>query len=169
MKEWDLVRPPAPFGNFSHFYFFFSEDVPKLNSLQGDKLYNAYEKDIAIVNIFFGESTVFGESIGISSSYPAQEKPRLSACHEIGLLYNGCIIFWCSDEIFCRVWKISKDDLVWLHLQLRRFLRPLPWNQLRVSHWARLLVLCQTLQELCNEELRIHSQVVLHNSAIRIK
>ena len=28
---------------------------------QGDKLYNAYEKDIAIVNIFFGESTVFGE------------------------------------------------------------------------------------------------------------
>ena len=29
--------------------------------LQGDKLYNAYERDIAIVNIFFGESTVFGE------------------------------------------------------------------------------------------------------------
>ena len=30
---------------------------------QGDKVYNAYEKDIAIVNIFFGESTVFGEPI----------------------------------------------------------------------------------------------------------
>ena len=26
-------------------------------------MYNAYEKDIAIVNIFFGESTVFGEEI----------------------------------------------------------------------------------------------------------
>ena len=29
--------------------------------LKGDQLYNAYEKDIVIVNIFFGESTVFGE------------------------------------------------------------------------------------------------------------
>ena len=28
---------------------------------QGNLDYNAYEKDIAIVNIFFGESTVFGE------------------------------------------------------------------------------------------------------------
>ena len=28
---------------------------------QGEVLYNAYEKDIAIVNIFFGDSTVFGE------------------------------------------------------------------------------------------------------------
>ena len=30
-------------------------------SQQGNLDYNAYEKDIAIVNIFFGESTVFGE------------------------------------------------------------------------------------------------------------
>ena len=29
---------------------------------QGDLYYNAYDKDIAIVNIFFGDSTVFGES-----------------------------------------------------------------------------------------------------------
>ena len=28
---------------------------------QGEVLYNAYEKDIAIVNIFFGDSTVFGK------------------------------------------------------------------------------------------------------------
>ena len=28
---------------------------------QGQEDYNAYEKDIAIVNIFFGEPTVFGE------------------------------------------------------------------------------------------------------------
>ena len=29
--------------------------------LQGDPMYNAYDRDIAVVNIFFGESTVFGE------------------------------------------------------------------------------------------------------------
>ena len=28
---------------------------------QGEIYYNAYEKDIAIVNIFFGEPTVYGE------------------------------------------------------------------------------------------------------------
>ena len=28
---------------------------------QDQAYYNAYEKDIAIVNIFFGESTVYGE------------------------------------------------------------------------------------------------------------
>ena len=28
---------------------------------QDQVYYNAYEKDIAIVNIFFGESTVYGE------------------------------------------------------------------------------------------------------------
>ena len=29
--------------------------------LEGDPMYNAYDRDIAVVNIFFGESTVFGE------------------------------------------------------------------------------------------------------------
>ena len=29
--------------------------------LQGDPKYNAYERDIAVVNLFFGDSTVFGE------------------------------------------------------------------------------------------------------------
>ena len=29
--------------------------------IQGEAYYNAYEKDIAVVNIFFGGSTVFGE------------------------------------------------------------------------------------------------------------
>jgi hypothetical protein len=28
---------------------------------QGDPMYNAYERDLAVVNIFFGDSTVFGE------------------------------------------------------------------------------------------------------------
>ena len=31
--------------------------------LKGDAYYNAYEKDIAVVNIFFGGSTVFGEEM----------------------------------------------------------------------------------------------------------
>ena len=31
------------------------------NQIQGEAYYNAYEKDIAVVNIFFGGSTVFGE------------------------------------------------------------------------------------------------------------
>ena len=29
--------------------------------LQGDPMYNAYDRDIAVVNIFFGDPTVFGE------------------------------------------------------------------------------------------------------------
>ena len=28
-------------------------------------MYNAYEKDIAVVNLYFGDSTVFGDSFGI--------------------------------------------------------------------------------------------------------
>ena len=31
--------------------------------IQGDPHYNAYERDIAVVNIFFGESTVFGDNL----------------------------------------------------------------------------------------------------------
>ena len=31
--------------------------------LKGEAYYNAYEKDIAVVNIFFGGSTVFGEEM----------------------------------------------------------------------------------------------------------
>ena len=31
--------------------------------IQGEAYYNAYEKDIAVVNIFFGGSTVFGEEM----------------------------------------------------------------------------------------------------------
>ena len=31
--------------------------------IQGGAYYNAYEKDIAVANIFFGGSTVFGEEM----------------------------------------------------------------------------------------------------------
>ena len=33
-----------------------------INFFQDVTFYNAYEKDIAIVNIFFGEPTVYGDS-----------------------------------------------------------------------------------------------------------
>ena len=35
--------------------------------IQGEAYYNAYEKDIAVVNIFFGGSTVFGEGVVFQS------------------------------------------------------------------------------------------------------
>ena len=37
--------------------------------LQGDPYYNAYEKDIAVVNIFFGGSTVFGEEMSYQMQF----------------------------------------------------------------------------------------------------
>ena len=66
--------------------------------------YNAYEKDIAIVNIFFGEPTAYGESIDI----------------------------FCSSNPIPRVREVAEDDLVGLHLRLWRPLWTLPWNQLCV-------------------------------------
>ena len=40
---------------------FLFELVPSFNSAtQESQKYNAFEKDIAVVNIFFGSSTVFG-------------------------------------------------------------------------------------------------------------
>ena len=32
---------------------------------QGTPLYNAYERDIAVLNLFFGDSTVFGKWLGL--------------------------------------------------------------------------------------------------------
>ena len=32
---------------------------------KGNPEYNAYEKDIAVVNLYFGDSTVFGDLFGI--------------------------------------------------------------------------------------------------------
>ena len=63
--------------------------------------YNAYEKDIAIVNIFFGEPTAYGESIEI--------------------------VCYCNPIL--RVREVAKDDLVGLHLRLWRPLWTLPWDQ----------------------------------------
>ena len=37
------------------------------DAIQGEPYYNAYEKDIAVVNIFFGGSTVFGEDMVFQS------------------------------------------------------------------------------------------------------
>ena len=45
----------------SHYPVARAEGQEIIESLVEDPDYNAYEKDIAVVNIFFGESTVFGE------------------------------------------------------------------------------------------------------------
>ena len=71
---------------------------------QGVTYYNAYEKDIAIVNIFFGESTAYGESVDI----------------------------FCSCYPIPRVREVAKDDLVGLYLRLWRPLWTLSWDQLCV-------------------------------------
>ena len=39
----------------------------KNDPIQGEAYYNAFEKDIAVVNIFFGGSTVFGEGMVFQS------------------------------------------------------------------------------------------------------
>ena len=69
---------------------------------QGEERYSAYEKDIAIVNIFFGEPTVYGNMHWFSSF---------------------------SFDIILRIREVAKDDLAGLHLWLWRLLRTLPWNQ----------------------------------------
>ena len=51
------VGLPHP-GLNSKMLFFIQNDP-----IQGEAYYNAYEKDIAVVNIFFGGSTVFGEEM----------------------------------------------------------------------------------------------------------
>ena len=40
--------------------YFYKQFVNKRLQDQGDSLYNAWEEDIAMVNIFFGEETVMG-------------------------------------------------------------------------------------------------------------
>ena len=86
---------------------------------QGEQHYDAYKKDIAIVNIFFGEPTVYGEM------------NRLSPLN-----------------ILFRVWEISEDDFAGLHLWLWRILWTLPWDQLCLCRWDLLLVHHQDLQEI---------------------
>ena len=84
---------------------------------QGHLYYNAYEKDIAIVNLFFGEPTVFG-------------------------VFNIKSQNWLNWKLFIfRIWAVTKNDLVGLHFWLWRDLRTLPWNQFCVSGWDSLLVL----------------------------
>ena len=54
--------------------------LPKYNDnfdKQEDQLYNAYEKDIALVNIYFGDSTVLGKT------FPTQVWLKLPSMHVI--------------------------------------------------------------------------------------
>ena len=66
-------------------------------------MYNAYEKDIAVVNLYFGDSTAFGET-------------------KLNVIFVVYLYLFSS----LRVREISKNDLAGLHLQLGRNLRTLP-------------------------------------------
>ena len=43
--------------------------VENLYTFQGDPEYNAYERDIAVVNLFFPDSKVFGQYIKVKSTH----------------------------------------------------------------------------------------------------
>ena len=43
------------------FVHIFKTPIIKHFHLKGDQMYNAYYKDIAVVNLYFGDSTAFGE------------------------------------------------------------------------------------------------------------
>ena len=106
---------------------------------QDQVYYSAYNKDIAIVNIFFGEPTVFGES-----QY----------------------YFYQWYNMFPRVREVAKDDLVGLHLRLRRSLWTLPWDELCVSCWDSLLVFYQAFDKLWVENMKRYLLYVMYTCSM---
>ena len=62
--ENQLPKPDGGGGadNFTHQGFAKQFYHKLINPVQDATYYNAYDKDIAIVNIFFGEPTAYGES-----------------------------------------------------------------------------------------------------------
>ena len=57
------VRGREILSSLSEVFFQFKRRYLILRHFQENPAYNAYEKDIAVVNIFFGQSTAFGKSI----------------------------------------------------------------------------------------------------------
>ena len=82
---------------------------------QENHYYNAYDKDIAVVNVFFGSSTVFG-------------------------LENYIFCSVSSNLHFLRIWEITKDDLAGFHIKPWRTLWALSWNQFHFCHRICVLV-----------------------------
>ena len=91
------------------FLYFFDEES------QENHYYNAYDKDIAVVNVFFGSSTVFG-------------------------LENYIFCSVSSNLHFLRIWEITKDDLAGFHIKPWRTLWALSWNQFHFCHRICVLV-----------------------------
>ena len=61
---------------------------------QDETYYNAYEKDIAIVNILFGEPTAYGEFIDIISyCYHVSEYERLPKMTWLDFISGFCSIY----------------------------------------------------------------------------
>ena len=85
-----------------------------------DKEYNAWEEDIAVVNIFFGEETVMG---GIDQNY---HRPSLGQTQLVASLFISLSLVCNRDG------EEDKDGTNRVHLFDGRPLWTLPWIQLHL-------------------------------------
>ena len=97
--------------------------------------YNAFEKDFAIINIFFGDSTAFG--------------------------MMNCILCL-SKEILYRIWEKGEDDGDRLHFFARRTVWSVPWIQSHVLCGDHLLVLCRNGAKDAVQKMRNILTFLLH-------
>ena len=97
--------------------------------------YNAFEKDFAIINIFFGDSTAFG--------------------------MMNCILCL-SKEILYRIWEKGEDDGDRLHFFARRTVWSVPWIQSHVLRGDHLLVLCRNGAKDAVQKMRNILTFLLH-------
>ena len=88
--------------------------------LQGEGYYNAYEKDIAVLNLFFGQPTVYG---GLNSLNSVQVDVAAQLDHWISY------ISICKQFNHFRIQENAKNDVVGLHFWLWWTLWTLPWDQ----------------------------------------
>ena len=74
-------------------------------------MYNAYEKDIALVNIYFGGSTVFGNKTFTSQSVFNHDQDLSEGGDEFFLIHISWVLWshWSfnSSDVACRSFSIS--------------------------------------------------------------
>ena len=86
--------------------------------------YDAWEEDLATLNIYFGQETVMGEPEDAISVKRTNE----------WTLISGQIKCW--RLIFSRAWKKHKDGTSWVLLFSWWSLWSLPWLQHHLIHWG---------------------------------
>ena len=108
-----------------------------------DEYYNAWEEDIAVVNIFFGKDTVMGEKMSV-------------------LLFHECS--------FQRTGAKHQDGTGGLHCLPWRALWPLPWVQhhllprdyLLGSHWLLQECFQQVIGVASSSSFLHYNKITLH-------